>query len=142
MCFFCYYLAPDNLKKDISSNFVFSPDEFHHRNTASIAGLEQRSSDDARNANYQTETWQNNNQQQSWQRNRNRPRNNYNGNQRNQGYNRQDRNRRGNNNYNGWLCSSHYKHDRDATRCDDKQACRMTHLVSDQPKNDIPSSGH
>ena len=51
--FFTYYLAPDNLKKDITANFVFGIGEFDHWNTASFSGLEQRVSDDAQNVNYQ-----------------------------------------------------------------------------------------
>ena len=53
--FFCYYLAPDALKGDVRSNFGFSYEEFNHRNSASFVGLEQRTSDDTRNAYYQPE---------------------------------------------------------------------------------------
>ena len=60
----------------------------------------------------------------------------YGGNQRNQGYHRQGRDRR-ENNYSGYLCSSHFRFRKNATRCDDKEACRMAHLVSEQSKNDL-----
>ena len=143
--FFTYYLAPDALKEDVRSNFVFSPEEFNHRNRASFYMHEQRVLDSAREVNYQPII---NNYHQARQRNRNRSRNNYGGNQRanfnnfanNRGqYNDQNAN---NNAYMRNLCETHLKFADGAWECKQPYTCPMANVIAPRPqqKNDLPPS--
>ena len=158
--FFVFYLAPDDLKGDISTNFGHNIAEFHLRNSAIFIGYEQRALDSAPNVNLQPEARKNNNynNHQAWQRNQNRPRNNYGGNQRNQGYYRQDRSQRTNFNnfpnnrgqYNGqsanknahmhnW-CRTHRRFREGAWECDLPHTCPMAHVIA--PRQQQKATSH